>query len=318
MVMRSFSVVALTLFSSWFAATVHATEVKVQTSTVAEMIHAQGVVESTNSATISAQVSGRVERVFVDVGDHVEAGASLLTITSVEQYQMLTQAQAQVAAAEATLIAEQQEFARVSSLVERQLVPVAELDRAQARLDNAKAQVRAAKAAASRAEEQLSYTEVRAPYAGIVSERLVEPGELVQPGTPLMSGFDPNELRLHVDLPANYAAGAGQFAQAQVDGIQPTEFQLFPTVHSQSSTVRLRLILPSDSGFVPGEWQPVAVKVGEHQGILVPQQAIRHQGELTLVRLADQSWRAVRLGTQNGDQVEVVSGLTAGEVIVYE
>lgn len=318
MVMRSFSVVALTLFSSWFATTVHATEVTVQTSTVAEMIHAQGVVESTNSATISAQVSGRVERVFVDVGDQVEAGASLLTITSVEQYQMLTQAQAQVAAAEATLVAEQQEFARVSSLVERQLVPVAELDRAQARLDNAKAQVRAAKAAASRAEEQLSYTEVRAPYAGIVSERLVEPGELVQPGTPLMSGFDPNELRLHVDLPANYAAGAGQFSQAQVDGIQPTEFQLFPTVHSQSSTVRLRLILPSDSGFVPGEWQPVAVKVGEHQGILVPQQAIRHQGELTLVRLADQSWRAVRLGTQNGDQVEVVSGLTAGEVIVYE
>src|SRR5690554_7009229 len=103
---------------------------KVAAGTIADYMQLQGLVESTNSATVSAQVSGRVERVLVDVGDNVPAGTTIVTITSVEQYQMLTQAQAQQAAANATLVSEQQEFDRISSLVERELVSVAERDRA--------------------------------------------------------------------------------------------------------------------------------------------------------------------------------------------
>ncbi|WP_417686350.1 efflux RND transporter periplasmic adaptor subunit [Pseudidiomarina gelatinasegens] len=295
-----------------------AAELSLKQSTIAEYLRLQGLVESTNSATVSAQVSGRVERVLVDVGDEVSAGATLLTITSVEQYQMLTQAQAQVAAAQATLVAEQQEYDRIISLVERDLVPVAERDRAKARLDNAKAQRRSAEAAVERAEEQLSYTEVKAPYAGIVSARMVEPGELVQPGTPLLSGFDPSELRLHVDLPASYAQAAKDYQWARINGLTPTSQQVFPTVHSQSSTVRMRLILPHDSGLMPGQWQPVLVKVGEHQGVQVPLAAVYHQGELTMVRMKDNSWRAVRLGLEQDGHIEIVSGLQAGEVISYE
>ena len=287
-------------------------------ATIADYMLLQGVVESSNSATVSAQVSGRVERVLVDVGDTVPAGATILTITSVEQYQMLTQAQAQQAAANATLLAEQQEFNRINSLVERELVSVAERDRAKARLDNAKAQLRSAYAAVERAEEQLSYTEVKAPYGGVVSDRFVEPGELVQPGTPLLSGFDPAQLRIHVDLPADYAQPATRFNWARVNGVVPETLQVFPTVHSQSGTVRMRLVLPPNSNFMPGQWQPVRIQVGEHQGLQIPQQAVHHQGELTLVRMHNDSWRAVRLGAVFNDMVEVVSGLQAGEVIVYE
>lgn len=294
------------------------TEFKVTASSLGNYMQLQGLVESSNSATVSAQVSGRVEKVLVDVGDQVAAGATILTITSVEQYQMLTQAQAQLAAANATLVAEQQEFDRISRLVERELVSVAERDRAKARLDNATAQRRSAAAAVERAQEQLSYTEVKAPYGGVVSERLVEPGELVQPGTPLLSGFDPTQLRIHVDLPARYAQAANRFNWAQVNGIQPESLQVFPTVHSQSGTVRMRLVLPANSDFMPGQWQPVQVKVGEHEGLQVPRQAIHQQGELTLVRMSDNSWRAVRVGAASHEMVEIVSGLKAGEVIHYE
>ena len=288
----------------------------------------QGLVESTNSATVSAQVSGRVEKVLVDVGDVVAAGSTIVTITSVEQYQMLTQAQAQLAAANASLVAEQQEFDRISSLVERQLVSVAERDRAKARLDNAKAQLRSAQAAVERAEEQLSYTEVKAPYGGVVSARLVEPGELVQPGTPLMSGFDPSQLRIHVDVPASYARAVQQFNWARIKGVEPSSLQVFPTVHSQSGTVRVRLVLPQlvlpqneapqQNNFIPGQWQPVHIQVGEHLGVQIPSQAVHRQGELTLVRMQDNSWRAVRLGASSNGMIEVVSGLQAGEVIIHE
>ncbi|CUA85954.1 efflux RND transporter periplasmic adaptor subunit [Pseudidiomarina woesei] len=313
-----FAALAITAGANTVIMTANAADYTVNETTIANYVQLQGVVESTNSATVSAQVSGRVEKVLVDVGDTVAAGATIVTITSVEQYQMLTQAQAQLAAANASLVAEQQEFDRISSLVERQLVSVAERDRAKARLDNAKAQLRSAQAAVERAEEQLSYTEVKAPYGGVVSVRMVEPGELVQPGTPLMSGFDPSQLRLHVDIPASYARAVKQFNWARVNGVEPTSLQVFPTVHSQSGTVRIRLVLPQQSNFIPGQWQPVKIKVGEHPGVLVPYQAIHRQGELTLVRMQNNSWRAVRLGASSNGMTEVVSGLQDGEVIIHE
>ncbi len=294
-----------------------AATIKAEQKSLADLVQLQGVVEATNAATVSAQVSGRVERVLVEVGDKVPAGATIVTITSVDQYQALTQAESQLAAAEANLTAAQQEYDRVIRLVEQKLVPVAERDRVQANLDSAKAQQRSAKAAVARAQEQLSYTEVKAPYGGVVSARLVEPGELVQPGTPLMSGFDPAELRIHVDLPAPYAAAAQRFAWARVAGIEPSQFLVFPTADQQTGTQRLRLNLPADTGFLPGQWQTVSVKVGEHAGVVVPAAAVYRQGELTMVKLADDSWRAVRLGARYGADVEVVSGLDAGEVVSY-
>tara|TARA_Y100001973_G_scaffold26065_1_gene39195 strand:+ start:4016 stop:4984 length:969 start_codon:yes stop_codon:yes gene_type:complete len=294
-----------------------AATIAAEQKSLADLVQLQGIVEATNAATVSAQVSGRVERVLVEVGDQVPAGATIVTITSVDQYQALTQAESQLAAAEANLTAAQQEYDRVVRLVEQKLVPVAERDRVQANLDSAKAQQRSAKAAVARAQEQLSYTEVKAPYGGVVSARLVEPGELVQPGTPLMSGFDPAELRIHVDLPARYAAAAQRFAWARVAGIEPSKFLVFPTADQQTGTQRLRLNLPADTGFLPGQWQTVNVKVGEHDGVVIPAAAVYRQGELTLVKLADESWRAIRLGGRYGDNVEVVSGLDAGEVVSY-
>ncbi|MGQ4277569.1 efflux RND transporter periplasmic adaptor subunit [Pseudidiomarina sp. E22-M8] len=284
---------------------------------LADYLQLQGVVEATNAATVSAQVSGRVERVLVEVGDQVAAGATIVTITSVDQYQALSQAQSQLAAAEASLLAAQQEYDRVVKLVEQRLLPNAEQDRVKANLDNAQAQQKNAAAAVTRAQEQLSYTEVKAPYGGVVSERLVEPGELVQPGTPLMSGFDPAQLRIHVDIPAGYASAAGQFAWARVAGVQPTSFMVFPTAHQQSGTQRIRLSLPEDTGFLPGQWQTVQLKVAEHQGIVVPAAALYRQGEMNLVKLADGSWRAVRIGGHYGELVEIVAGLAADEVVQY-
>ena len=284
---------------------------------LADYLQLQGVVEATNAATVSAQVSGRVERVLVEVGDEVPAGTTIVRIASVEQYQALTQAEAQLAAAKAALTAAQQEYDRVIKLVAQRLVSEAEEDRVTAQLDNAKAQQRAAQAAVARAQEQLSYTEVKAPYTGVVSERMVEPGELVQPGTPLMSGFDPAELRIHVDLPAHHGAGAATYEWARVEAIEPVAFLLFPTADQRTGTQRLRLNLPANTDLLPGQWQTVTVQVGAHQGVVIPQAALYRQGEMNLVKMADGSWRAVRIGATYGDEVEIVAGLQADEVVQY-
>lgn len=316
--MRQFAGLSFLLF----ALPIHAAETTVQTSTVESFVRLQGIVEATNAATVSAQTSGRVEQVLVDIGDVVEPGATIVNITSTEQYQAVAQALAQESAAQATLVAAQREYDRISSIVADGLLPKAELDRVEAALQNAQSQVKATQAAVTRAREQLSYSSVKAPYGGVVSERLVEPGEAVQPGTPLMSGFDPTTLRIHVDVPMTLARAVGRFASARIqtqDGwIEPTQFKLFPTVDAASASVRLRLTLPADLQLLPGQWLGVSVKTGEYEGLSVPAEAITQQGELTLVKLASGDWRAVRVADAYDGRVEILSGLSAGEVISYE
>ncbi|EKE76132.1 efflux RND transporter periplasmic adaptor subunit [Gallaecimonas xiamenensis] len=284
-----------------------------KTQTLADTLALEGLVEASNSATVSAQTSGRVAQVLVDVGDQVPAGAVILRIHALEQSQALDRAKASLAASQAALTQARQEWQRVSSLVAQKLLPQAELDKARASLDSASAGAKAAKAAVATADEQLAYTEIKAPYSGVVSARLVEPGELVLPGTPLMSGFDPASLRLHLDLPASLASAARQYQWARVAGQAPDKLLFFPTADGQSGTVRLRLQLGPAFAAMPGQWLKVVVKVGEHQGLLVPKRLVKRQGELQLVRMAGGSWRAVRLGAALGDQLEVLSGLGAGE-----
>ncbi|WP_115718180.1 efflux RND transporter periplasmic adaptor subunit [Gallaecimonas mangrovi] len=280
-----------------------------------DMLQLQGLVEASNSATVSAQTSGRVAEVLVDVGDKVAAGTVIVRINSLEQSQALDRALASQAAAKATATQALQDWQRTQSLIAKKLVAKSELDKAKAALDNAQAALKSATAAVATAKEQLSYTAIRAPYSGVVSARLVEPGELVQPGTPLMSGFDPATLRLHVDLPSALADKARHYQWARVADIVPLKLIFYPVADSQTATVRLRMQLPEHTALLPGQWQQVLVQVGEHQGIVIPRHYVQKQGELTLVKMQGGSWRAVRLGLMQGQQVEVLSGLAAGEVI---
>lgn len=301
-----------------FGAAAQAASHSIQITEIKEFIQLQGLVEAAQQATVSAQVAGRVNQVLVDVGEEVAAGSPIVTITALEHDHAVSQAQAEVAAWQVTFDLEAQELARISRLTEQGLASTADLDRAKTRFDHAQAQLQGAQAALARSQEQLSYTVVKAPYSGIVSARWVEPGELVQPGTPLMSGFSPHHLRVHVDIPSTYGAFVKAHQQASVHDAELARVTLFPTIDSASGTLRLRLDVAAGSDLIPGQWVPVRVQVAAHSGIQIPRQAVQQRGELQLVKIKDHGWRAVRLGTQEGDWVEIISGLQAGEVIEYE
>ncbi|KAF0169053.1 MAG: RND family efflux transporter MFP subunit, partial [Caulobacteraceae bacterium] len=290
-------------------------------------------IEAAREATVSAETSGRVEEIRADIGDAIAAGTVILTVTSTEQRAGLTRAEAALAEARATLLTETAELQRARDLFARKFISQADMDRATMRLDTAQARVDSADAALRAAREQLSYTEVRAPYAGIVSERLVEPGELVQPGTPLMSGYDPAALRVEVDLPQFVAervralqearivplAAAGAAATAV---IVPEKLLLYPQADSVTSTVRARLELPpSVADLYPGQFVTVQFTVGARQGLLVPQASVVRRSEVSavyVVRDGIPALRQVRTGATVGERIEVLAGLAAGELIAAD
>lgn len=283
-----------------------------------------GRVEAVHAATVSGQTSGRVADIMFDVGDSVPAGATILRLVSEDQQGGLQQAQAALADAQASLKVDQLELNRINELFGKGVVSKAELERAQGRVGSREAQVKNAEGALRRARQQLDYTVVKAPFGGVVSERHIELGEAVAPGTPLMSGFDPEQLRVVVGIPQDIADKVRQSATVQVEHqsalLTPEKVLVYPAADPASGSVKTRLNLPQGShGLRPGQWVKVAVTLGDAQQLLVPQSAVLQRSQVSSVYVQQDGalqLRNVRLGRKRGDEVVISAGLNAGDMLV--
>jgi RND family efflux transporter MFP subunit len=289
-----------------------------------------GVVEAVKQAVISAQTSGRVASLHVEVNDHVAAGAVLLRLTGVEQKAGLDAAQAQLKAAEAVLAETESRHRRASELVAKQLLSKADYDVTRAARDSALAARDAARAMVQQAGQAAEYTVVRAPYAGVVSARRVEAGEAVSPGQPLFGFYAPGALRVEVQLPQSVAAQVRAqpkarlvFAEGRaVDGGTVT---VFPSADPNSHTVTARVALPQmASAPEPGVTAKVIFPAGGAVGPglrSVPLSALVQRGEVSAVYVVAEarvSLRQLRVGARHADSVDVVSGLEAGEKVATD
>jgi RND family efflux transporter MFP subunit len=286
-----------------------------------------GTVEAVDQATVSAQTSGRVIEINYDVNDRVPAGAVILRIRSTEQVASLSQSQAELEAAIAREADAQLRFQRISDMYERRVVAKATLDEARAARDTAVAQLAAARAGLEAAREGVSYTEIRAPYAGVVTERHVQVGEAVSPGTPLMSGASLDALRVVVEVPQSVVEQIRRLRKAAVyaddQRIEATGLTLFPAAQPESNTFRARIDLPKGiEGLAPGMFVKVGLVTGEAARLLVPLSAVVERSEMRAVYVVGPgervALRQVRLGRVRGDDVEILAGIAAGERVALD
>lgn len=286
-----------------------------------------GKIEAVNQGTVAAQTSGRVTEILYDVNDFVPAGAVIVRIRATEQKAGLAQAQAALREATARETEARQRYDRVAAMYENKLVAKAALDEVSANRDATKAHLAAAQAALQRAQEGLAYTEIRAPYAGIVTRRDVQVGETVAPGTPLMSGLSLRFLRVAVDVPQSIVGQVRQIRKAAVyvDGrrVEATKLTVFPEAAAASSTFRARLELPENAtDLYPGMFVKVAFVIGESERLLVPAAAVVERGDVTALYVIGPdgivSLRQIRPGHRFDGHVEILAGLSAGERIATD
>ncbi len=274
------------------------------------------VIEAVQQSTVSAQTSGRITDVLVDVDDYVNKGDIIVRFRDREQQAALKAAVARAEEARSS-------FNRIKDLLERKLVSRADYDKAEAAL-------KSANAAREQAQEQLEHTVVRAPYSGIVVERHVEPGETANPGQPLMTGISLEKLRAIAEVPQSHIVSVRKLSRARV--IFPTQnnasvegdsLTISPYADPVSHTFNVRVDLPEGQhGVYPGMFAKVAFVTGEVQRLLIPAEAVVHRSEVTGVYVvsAEQiAFRQIRVGKRFADsQVEVLAGLSAGEHVALD
>ena len=300
----------------------------IQPQQVARWLTLDGRVEPVHQGTVAAQTSGRVVRMLVDVNDQVAAGATLLEISGNEQSSAVSAASARLARATAQQQEADRQLKRAQPLAAKGVIARAQLDNAVATAKATEAEVQAAEAELERAREAYGYTRVLAPYSGVVTARLVELGETVAPGTPLLSGLSLDALRVVAELPQS-AVGPTPLTAQQVEVILPSGKRVSPVkvlrfnyADPASHTFTLRLDLPGGvPELLPGVWVKVRIRQGERQALLIPQSALLRQGELSAVYVqGKEGWlmTPVLVGAVTAEGVEVLSGLSAGDKIAAD
>lgn len=294
--------------------------------TLAETIRLDGVIEAEQQSTVSAQTSGTVMELPYDVDDSVAAGELIVRLEDSEQRARLNQAEATLEEAQAGLQDARQRFERIQALHERELVSRQDFDQARNNLDSARARVERARSAVEEAQKQLDYTRVLAPYGGILTERHVEIGESVNPGQPLLSGLSLKHLRVVVNLPQRYADIARKERRARVtlpDGrvLKTGEMTFYPYADPATHTFRLRMDLTEpDGSLFPGMLVKVGFPVARREALWIPAESLIHRSELRAVFVLDDRdrprLRQIRAGIRDGDRIEVLAGLEAGERVV--
>ena len=289
-------------------------------------------IEAVKAATVSAQTSGRIIKLYYDVNDLVPEGAPLLEITSKEQGAELAGAEADFAKAKALDIEAQAQLERYQELFPQGAISKGSMDEAIANARSTEQAVSAAKARIVKATESLKYTIVSAPFSGIVTARHVEVGETVSPGQALLSGYNSDEIRAVTQIPQRDVAAIRQHTVAEVtlsDGtrINSLSVNLFNFADPQSHSYRARILLDnSDKRLSPGTLAKVRFQLGSREALLIPVSALVTVNELQAVyrKQGDQFiLTQVRVGQRQdspelGDKVAVLAGLEQQDEIAID
>ena len=270
-----------------------------------------GTVRPKLSAVIEAKVSGRIEQMLVVPGQRVKAGEKLAQLDAHEIQSRLDQATAARQQAESDL-------KRFTALLEQKILSQSEFDSAQSKF-------RIAAATETEAKAMLDYTQIAAPFAGVITRKLADVGDLAVPGKPLLQMENPDTLRLEADVPealiGNVKLGdkLAMRIAAVTSEIAGTVAEMSPTADPNSRTYLVKLDLPAAPGLRSGQFGRVSVPMSEASAIRVPASAVIQRGQMELVFVLASNHaqlRLVKTGSRIGDEIELVSGLDSGEQVV--
>ena len=283
-----------------------------------------------------SKVAGYMKTISVDFGDEVKAGQVIATIEVPELRNELSRAQAAEARAQAEYKATHLDFTRLSAVSKTQpnLVAVQDLDTAEAKDGSAEAALAVAKADRERFETLLTYTQIVAPFDGIVTARYADPGAMIQAAAssqtqalPVIRLSQNKRLRLDFPISVSYAdqIRVGQEAEIRLDGsgrhLKEPVTRLSQRVAASTRTMEAEVEVPnSDLKLIPGMYATVVLHLDPRPHALsLPVGAVTANANPTVYRVSASGQieeKPVKLGVEGPDSIEIVDGLSEGDQVV--
>ncbi len=329
---------------------------KVAVQRLAQTFEAGGVIKARATAQISPRIAAELREVKVQPGDRVRRGQIVAVLDDRDLAATRAQAQASVLAAQsgtasaeaeresasARLLLARASHRRIEQLRERNSATPQELDRATAELQMAEAAVRAATARAAEASALVtsaeaagraaqvtaSFATVVAPFDGLVTNRLLEPGNMASPGVPLLTIETTDGFRLEVQideararlLALGDAAAVAFDGKGEGDTVAGRVVEIARAVDPGAHAFVVKVQLPSGIAVRSGMFARARFESDKRDALAVPSSAIVRRGQLSLVFVVDSSrrarMRAITTGARSRDAAEVLAGIQPGETVV--
>jgi membrane fusion protein (multidrug efflux system) len=287
----------------------------VQQKPIAVRIEALGTAHANEAVDITSKAGNKVIDVRFDEGQWVRRGAVLVELDGAQD-------RADLAAAEAALAESRSAYERGRGLFTQQALSQSQLEQIEATLKGNAARV-------ASAEARVADTVIRAPFDGRVGLRRVSVGALVSPGAIITTLDDTRTMKIDFDVPETFlailkpglavAAKSVAYPGESFDGaVESVDSRVDPVTRS----IRVRARLPNPKGFLrPGMFLTVVVSREPLPGLVVPEQAlVPERGEVYVFVVTDglAIRRVVKIGRRSPGEVEILTGVAAGERVVIE
>lgn len=314
------------------AAVVQLAAENVATATLANITSGpfvSGHLTPAREATVRAQIGGPLVSLTVDRGQSVRQGVVIGRIAARELDDALASAQVAVKSAENSLTVARSEAARTESLVKGGALAARDLEQARNMVAGAEAQLAAAKSRETGVRQQLDDTIVKAPLTGIVSGRPASAGDIVSPGTPIVTIIDPSSMRLEAAVTSDQVSlvRPGATVRFRIRGLSNelvtgTIDRLSPTADPVTRQVTIFVTMPNAGGkLIAGLFAEGRVDAETRRGVIVPMGAVDETGPTaTVTRIRDGKAErvTVALGIRQSEAelIEIRSGLADGDVVI--
>ncbi len=283
-------------------------------------------IEARQATLISSRIMARIEKVHVRAGEKVKKGQLLIELEQLDLKSRVSQAKQQSNSVQARLTEASLFLQRAVKLVEQGVLSQSDKDKAQAKHDALLAEHAAARQSLQEAKAALSFAQILSPIDGRVVDRMAEPGDTAQPGSQLLSIYNPFSLRVEayvreqLVMQLNVAQSLSVLIPANNQKMIAEIEELVPAGEPGSRSFLVKARLPQNQGLLPGMYARLLVPVKKETLLLIPLDRVASVGQLDVVWVSHQGQsqrRFVRLGkrVKNG-LVEVISGLAETDQVL--
>ncbi|WP_339840112.1 efflux RND transporter periplasmic adaptor subunit [uncultured Maribacter sp.] len=306
--------------------------IAVQVKTVSEdnsspFLSVSGKIEAAKSANISTRMMGYVDKIYVGVGDKVSDGQLLMSVNNANMSAQLAQVNAGITEAEAAFTNAEKDYNRFSTLFQENSASQKELDDITANYNMAKARLESAKQMRNGVNAQMGYANIRAPFNGVVTNKFISAGDMANPGMALMEVESPGKYQVLAMVPESEILDVKSDIEVTVqikalnENVKGKVTEVSTSSKNTGGQYLVKVILDkTDAQILSGMYATVQFPVARKtttSAVMIPIEAIVKNGQLSGIYTVSQSntalLRWLRLGRTFGDEVEVLSGLSADE-----
>ena len=300
-----------------------------------QCVNVSGQIESAQTANISTRVMGYLTSLKVKVGDHVTKGTLLATISNNDLLAKRAQTDAMIEEAETALKNAQKDFKRFTELYQEQSASAKELENVTQAYSSAKSRLEQARQMKNEVNATLGYTNLLAPFDGVVTQKLMDAGSMANPGMPILTIEQNGSYQVSASVPENSISQVkeGSTVAIKIDAVNKEISGIITQINQSSQfsggqyLIKVSVAEKDKAGLFAGMYANLAIPVnqtaienGAGEQVMVPVGAIEQKDQLTgIYTIANNNTallRWVRLGKVKGDQVEVLSGLAPHEQFI--